>query len=179
MSDFHTILINTIKKLNSFKQVQRDITQFEELHRNCINSELNCAALSDGSKVTSQSLTNFLQNVLIDYHDKIWFCPHMMGFLDDDKCSKVKAIQLHNLTKLVRYDPSFYTQIIVWLATAVNFNATCYQNMFCALSVRSITDWSQVLPMLNTSHRNLTFIFFVNLIFNSIYHSVHWIIKGI
>ena len=131
----YKMLIKYHYKLNLFKQVQRDVTQFEELHRNCINSELNCAALSDGSKVTSQSLTNFLQNVLIDYHDKIWFCPHMMGFLDDDKCSKVKAIQLHNLTKLVRYDPSFYTQIIVRLAIAVNLNATCYKKMFCVLSV--------------------------------------------
>ena len=76
--------------------------KFGEISRHLSDSGLAAPPLSDGSIVSAQSLGNFLQRVLIYHYDKIWFCPHMMSFIDDEKLSEVEDMRVKSLTKQVR-----------------------------------------------------------------------------
>lgn len=59
------------------------------------------APLPEGANVTVKSLEHFLQSLLTDNCDRIWYCPYITGFIDEQKPSKTKVIQVENLTKQV------------------------------------------------------------------------------
>ena len=92
------------------------------------DSGLAAPPLSDGSVVTAQSLGNFLQRVLIDHYDKIWFCPHMMSFIDDEKLSDIEDIRVKSLTKQVREtERRGKTLYIYWWGSFDN----CFNYWYC------------------------------------------------
>ena len=57
--------------------------------------------LSQNMEITVKSLEFFIQSLLSDNHDRIWYCPYIMAFIDDQKASKIKVIQVECLTKQV------------------------------------------------------------------------------
>lgn len=57
--------------------------------------------LPEGINVTAKSLEHFLQSLLADNCDRIWYCPYITGFIDEQTPSKIKVIQVENLTKQV------------------------------------------------------------------------------
>jgi hypothetical protein len=57
--------------------------------------------LPEGADVTAKSLEHFLQSLLADNCDRIWYCPFITGFIDEQTPSKIKVIQVANITKQV------------------------------------------------------------------------------
>lgn len=57
--------------------------------------------LPEGADVTAKSLEHFLQSLLADNCDRIWYCPFITGFIDEQTPSKMKVIQVANITKQV------------------------------------------------------------------------------
>jgi hypothetical protein len=57
--------------------------------------------LPEGANVTAKSLEHFLQSLLADNCDRIWYCPYITGFIDEQTPSKIKVIQVANITKQV------------------------------------------------------------------------------
>jgi hypothetical protein len=57
--------------------------------------------LPEGANVTAKSLEHFLQSLLADNCDRIWYCPYITGFIDEQTPSKLKVIQVANITKQV------------------------------------------------------------------------------
>lgn len=82
-------------------QVRRSIKNFEDIQLRLLDSGLAAPQLSDGSTINAQSVGNFLQRVLIDHCDKIWFCPQIMSFIDDVEKSEIGVVRFKNLTKQV------------------------------------------------------------------------------
>lgn len=59
------------------------------------------APLPENENVSAESLQYFLQALLTDNCDKIWYCRHITAFIDDQKPSEIKVIQVDSLTKQV------------------------------------------------------------------------------
>ena len=57
--------------------------------------------LPENENVSAASLQYFLQAILTDNGDKIWYCPYITGFIDNQKPSEIKVIQVDVLTKQV------------------------------------------------------------------------------
>lgn len=51
--------------------------------------------------MNTSSLDQFLRTVLVDNGEKIWFCPFLMQFIDVQKSSELKNLQVAKLMKQV------------------------------------------------------------------------------
>jgi hypothetical protein len=82
------------------------MASFEALHKELQYTDLiNPSLTSDtaiNSEITETSLASYLQAVLTENENKIWFCPTIIRFIDDQKSSKIKELQEASLMKMVK-----------------------------------------------------------------------------
>lgn len=131
--------------------------------------------LSQNMEITVKSLEFFIQSLLSDNHDRIWYCPYIMGFIDDQKASKIKVIQVECLTKqvcetifLLRSISKIVPRHTLVLSAVINFRSSFLLMQFSEVSKdastalpklldawRIIATLAQRVKILETSHQRI------------------------